>query len=177
MNAEIKTPLTTLNLCTLIAHEAVSLLSGDAESLDTAGQLRNALTLTAAANGLDDEVSPLLTWIDREMESARQFTATGKDAGLLLDPERLLPAPDPAAQLEVVWKLFQTAVESTCDQRHVLFEAARTITEMCGLEDVLLTTKGLAQKVLTAETLDAELEDVRKLLQTAEASSAEMIQK
>jgi len=76
----------------------------------------------------------------------------------------------------VVWKLFQTAVESTCDQRRVLLEAARTITEMGGLEDVLLTAKGLAQKVLTAEILDAELEDVRKSLQTAEVSSVEMIQ-
>ena len=140
MKTADRTTLTPLDLCILISHETVSLLNTDAESLNTALQLRTGLEVFAAASKLSGDVIPLLMWIDREVESAHQFTATEQDTPHLIDPDRLLPVPDAAAQLNTVWMLFQTAVKSTWDHRHVLLETARTLTEMGGLEDMLLST-------------------------------------
>lgn len=81
MTAETRTTLTPLDLCTLIAHETVSLLCTDAETMETAAQLREGLTVLAAAKGLTDDAGDLLTWIDREVEAAKQFTATETDTG------------------------------------------------------------------------------------------------
>lgn len=140
MKTPDRTALTPLDLCILIAHETVSLLNTDAEALDAALRLRTGLDVFAAASELSRDAIPLLMWIDREVESAHQFTATEQDTPHLIDPDRLLPVPDAAAQLNTVWMLFQTAVKSTWDHRRVLLETARTLTEMGGLEDMLLST-------------------------------------
>ena len=170
MKTEARTPLTPLDLCILISHETVSLLNTDAEATNSALQLRTGLDVFAAASKLSGDVIPLLMWIDREMESARQFTATEQDTPHLIDPDRLLPVPDAAAQLNAVWMLFQTAVKSTWDHRHTLLETARTLTEMGGLEDMLLTTHVPAVGFLKAADLRAELEEVRTALQSQEAA-------
>ena len=107
MKANTRSALTPLDLCTLIAHETVSLLNADAEALDSALRLRTGLDVYAAASELGKEVIPLLMWIDREMESARQYTATEQDTPHLISPDRLLPVPDAAAQLNAVWMLFR----------------------------------------------------------------------
>ena len=49
LKTENRTALMPLELCTLIAHETVSLLSADADALNTAAQLREGLTILAAA--------------------------------------------------------------------------------------------------------------------------------
>lgn len=165
MKAETRTTLTTLDLCTLIAHEAVSLLITDADALDTAAQLREGLSILAAANGLADDAGDLLAWIDHEMASAQRFNDTGKDTPHLVDPDSLLPVPEAAAQLNAVWTLFQTAVDQPQEQRRILLNTARTVTEMGGLEDMLLTTNIPAVGFLSAEDLRVELEEVRTALQ------------
>ena len=170
MKTADRTTLTPLDLCILIAHETVSLLNTDTEALDAALHLRTGLDVFAAASKLSGDVLPLLMWIDREMESARQFTATEQDTPHLIDPDRLLPAPDAAAQLNAVWMLFQTAVNASGDYRHTLLKTARTLTEMGGLEDMLLTTKIPAAGFLRVEDLRAELDDVRMALQPQEAA-------
>ena len=109
-------------------------------------------------------------WIDREMESARQYTATEQDTPHLISPDRLLPVPDAAAQLNAVWMLFQTAVNAPEDYRQTLLETARTLTEMGGLEDMLLTTKIPAAGFVSVEDLRTELEDVRVALHPQEAA-------
>ena len=86
----------------------------------------------------------------------------------LIDPDRLLPVPDAYAQMDAVWMIFQTAVERPLEQRHILLNMARTLTEIGGLEDMLLTTNIPAVGFLTAEDLRAELEDVRMALQPQE---------
>lgn len=48
MKPETRTPLTPLDLCTLIAHETVSLLNADPETVETAAQLREGLQIMVA---------------------------------------------------------------------------------------------------------------------------------
>jgi hypothetical protein len=168
MRPETRTPLTPLDLCTLIAHETVSLLNADPEAAETAAQLREGLQIVVAANELISDAGPLVTWVDWEMASVQQFAKAGIDAPPLIDPDRLLPVPDAYAQMDAVWMIFQTAVERPLEQRHILLNMARTLTEIGGLEDMLLTTNIPAVGFLTAEDLRAELEDVRMALQPQE---------
>ena len=166
MTTATRTALTPLDLCTLIAHETVSLLNTDAEALGTAARFREGLVVFSAAKELTDDASDLLTWIDQEVESAKQFAATEMDGPHLIDPDSLLPTPDAATQLDVVWALFQTSVDLPKKQRQILLSTARALTEMGGLEDMLLTANDPAAGSLTAEDLRIELEDVRTALQT-----------
>lgn len=170
MKANTRATLTPLDLCTLIAHETVSLLNTDAEALDSALRLRTGLDVYAAASELGKEVIPLLMWIDQEMENARQFTVTEQDTPHLISPDRLLPVPDATTQMNTIWMLFQTAVNAPEDYCQTLLETARTLTEMGGLEDMLLTTKIPAAGFLSVEDLRTELEDVRMALQPQEAA-------
>ena len=65
MKAASETTLTPLDLCVLIAHDAVSLLSTDAEAMNAALQLRTGLERYAAASELSRDAILLLMWIDR----------------------------------------------------------------------------------------------------------------
>ena len=159
MKAASETTLTPLDLCVLIAHDAVSLLNTDAEAIDAALQLRTGLERYAAASELSGDAIPLLMWIDREMGRARQSAAAGQDAPHLIGPER---------QLEAVWMMFQAAVRSPESDRQTLLDTARTITGMGGLEDMLLTTKVPAAGFLKVEDLRAELDEVRRAFQPQE---------
>ena len=134
-------------------------------ALETAAQLREGLTVLAAAKGLTDDAGDLLTWIDREVESAKQFADTGTDAPPLIDPDSLLPTPDAATQLEMILALFQTSVDLPQEQRRVLLDTARALTEMGGLEDMLLTASAPSADILTAEDLRMELDELRSALQ------------
>lgn len=165
MKTENRSALTPIELCALIAHEAVSLLEADANAVNCAVQLREGLDIFASANELSEIAEPLLAWVDRAVENARQFITAGRALPHLLDPEQLLPAPDAAAQLDAVWMLFQAAVHQPKEKRQALLDTARTLTEMGGLEDVLLTVSVPSGDTLTAEDLRAELADVRAALQ------------
>ena len=168
MTTATRTALTPLDLCTLIAHETVSILNADAGALNTSAQLREGLAIFAATKELTDDAGDLLAWIDQETENARQFAATGEDAPSLIDPDSMLPVPDAASQLDMVWALFQTAVDQPREQRRILLDTARTITEMGGLEDMLLTANVSAPAAgfLTAEALRADLNKVYAAFQT-----------
>ena len=168
MKAASETTLTPLDLCVLIAHDAVSLLSTDAEAMNAALQLRTGLERYAAASELSRDAILLLMWIDREMGRACQSAAAGQDAPYLMGPERLLPVPVAAVQLEAVWMLFQAAVRSPERDRQTLLETARTITGMGRLEDMRLTTKVPAAGFLKVEDLRAELDEVRRVFQPQE---------
>lgn len=173
MKPKNRTPLTPTDLCTLIAHETVALLNADPEAIEAAAQLREGLQIIVAANELMKEAGPLVTWVDWEMAGVQQFAKTGIDTTPLIAPDRLLPVPDAYAQMDAVWMLFRTAVERTLNQRQVLFSVARTLTEMGGLEDMLLTAKRPAAGFLTAEALRTELEDVRMALQSQTTQEVE----
>ena len=94
MKPETRIALAPIDRCTLIAHETVALICTDADALESAVQLREGMAIAASAAGLDEETAPLLCWIDREVESAREFAATGQDTPHLIDPDLLFPVPD-----------------------------------------------------------------------------------
>ena len=111
--------------------------------------------------------------MDAEIENAKQFAADGKDSPHLIDPNRLLPVPNAAAQLDAVWMLFEAAAdECETGSRQSLLSAARMLTDMGGPSDLLLTAKQ-PSKVLSAAALQSELADVRAALQTAMEPSVE----
>lgn len=168
MNETNNLTLTHMEAGTLMAHETVSLLD-TAETLNTAGICRVALEVFCTMQNLGEAGNALLTWVD--MESAKPFTAEGKDSLHFIDSERLLEVPDAAAQMAVVWALFETAAMAGCgpDSRKALLDAAHAFTEMGGLEDMLLTIQQPA-KALDAAALQEELADVCSAIQKAETA-------
>lgn len=177
MKGENRIPLTRLEACTLMAREAVSLLEGSAEALDSGTEFREALALLHATQDLGDG-GALLAWVDAELESARRFAETGKQTESLVKLNTPLPMPDPAMQLDAVWLLLQATAQQGCSQEQwqAALNAARTLTEMDGLEDMLLTTFIPAGGFLTAENLRSELERVQTALQAIPEPAAEKLE-
>lgn len=174
MNKNNIAPLSPIEVCTLMAHETVAMLdAADDGTLDAAAEFREALKVFSAAQGLGGDGETLLAWVDAEIENTKQFVASGKDSPHLIDPDRLLPVPNATAQLDAVWILFKAAAdEGKTESRHSLLDAARMLTEMGGLDDLLLTVKQPA-KVLDAAALQSELADVRTVLQSGMEPSTE----
>ncbi len=83
----------------------------------------------------------------------------------MIDIYRLDIEPDAVAQMDFVWLLFDTAAMEECgpEQRQALVNTAQTITEMCGLGDLLLTTPQ-PNVVRLAAGLRAELADIQNSL-------------
>ena len=174
MKTNNSVPLSPIEVCTLMAHETVALLdAADGKALDAAAEFREALKVFSTAQGLGEDGEILLAWVDAEIENARQFAAGGGDSPHLIDPDRLLPVPNAAAQLDAVWMLFEAAVdERDIGSRQSLLSTARMLTDMGGLSDLLLTVKQPG-KVLDATVLQSELADVRAALRTAMEPSVE----
>ena len=174
MKTNNSVPLSPVEVCTLMAHETVALLdAADSEALDAAAEFRDALRVFSAAQGLGEDGETLLAWVDAEIENAEQFAGGGGDSPHLIDPDRLLPVPNAAAQLDAVWALFETAAdERKTGSRKSLLSAARMLTDMGGLDDLILTARQ-PEKVLSAAALQSELADVRTALQTAMEPSVE----
>ncbi len=77
MKRENQTPLTLLEACTLVAREAVSLLEGGEEALDSGIKFRETLALLHSSQDLGDG-GALLAWVDHELEHAKRFAKTGE---------------------------------------------------------------------------------------------------
>ena len=107
MKSENRIPLTRLEACTLMAREAVSLLEGGAEALDSGTEFREALALLCAAQDLGDG-GALLAWVDAELESARRFAKTGERTESL---EKELPRLLLFYQEHLHWGRFGKAME------------------------------------------------------------------
>ena len=141
MKSENRIPLTRLEACTLMAREAVSLLEGGAEALDSGTEFREALALLCATQDLGDG-GALLAWVDAELECARRFAKTGEQ-----------PTPEQ----------WQTALN-----------AARMLTEMDGLEDMVLDTMIPDGGFLTTEGLRKQLTDVQAALRISDRTPQAM---
>lgn len=165
MNGTDSLHLTHTEVCTLMAHETVSLLES-ADTLDTANLCRTAMETFCRMRELGEAGEALLIWVDMEMESAKLFVAEGKDSLHLIDSDRLLKVPDAAAQLAMVWALFETAAMAGCglDARQALLNAAHAFTEVGGLDDLILAIHRPAM-ALDAAALQSELADVRSAIQ------------
>lgn len=166
MGNKPRVPLTPLDVCTLMACEAVSMLDAAPDTLSSAAELRSALTAFAVIRGLGKEGAPLLAWVDEEIDSARRFAESGEYSPRLVDPERLLAVPDAVEQLEVIWMLFDTAIMNECapQERTLLWNAAHTLTEISGLDDLILTANRPTASS-RANALREELTEVRAALQ------------
>ena len=160
--------LAPLDVCTLMACETVSMLDAVPDTLNSAARLRSALTVFAAARELGREGGSLLAWVDAEIDSAKRFMECGEDADRVIDPDCLLAVADAAEQVDVIWMLFETAVTSECEprERRLLLDAARMLTEIAGLDDLLLTAAPPAVSPHARE-LREELAEVRSALQAS----------
>lgn len=164
---KINTHFTPTEACTLIAHEAVYML----ESVETAvpqclKEFRTALEAISTVHDLGKDGETLLAWMDKEIANAERFVNEGINLPGMIDIYHLDTEPDAVAQMDFVWLLFDTAAMEECgpEQRQALVNTAQTITEMCGLGDLLMATlKPNIAKL--AEGLDAELDDIRTALQ------------
>ncbi len=165
MKGENRIPLTRLEACTLMAREAVSLLEGSAEALDSGTEFREALALLHATQDLGDG-GALLAWVDAELESARRFAETGKQTESLVKLNTPLPMPDPAMQLDAVREILQAAAQRqpSPEQWQAALNAAQMLTEMDSLEDMVLGTMVPAGGFLTTEGLHRQLADVQAAL-------------
>ena len=165
MKNENRIPLTRLEACTLMAREAVSLLEGGAEALDSGTEFREALALLCAAQDLGDG-GALLAWVDAELESSRRFAKTGERTESLVKLDAPLPMPDPAMQLDAVREILQAATQQqpTPEQWQTALNAARMLTEMDSLEDMVLGAMVPDGGFLTTEGLREQLADVQAAL-------------
>ncbi len=167
MKTKNRTPLTPIEVCTLMAHETVSMLDAAApEALEAAAEFRAALAVYSAQQDLGEDGQALLAWVDAEIDGAKQFAADGTDCPRVIDPDRLLRVPDAAAQMDAVRMLLQTAMRYVwghCDQKKLL-DAARMVAEMGGLDELILTARPPAN-ALDSSALRRELEDVRAAFQ------------
>ena len=175
MKNENRIPLTRLEACTLMAREAVSLLEGSAEALDSGTEFREALALLHATQDLGDG-GALLAWVDAELESARRFAKTGERTESLVKLDAPLPMPDPAMQLDAVREILQAATQRqpTPEQWQTALNAARMLTEMDGLEDMVLDTMIPDGGFLTTEGLRKQLTDVQAALRISDRTPQAM---
>lgn len=160
------TRLTPIEVCTLIAHEAVSMLDTvQTELPKNMKDFRTALEALSTLHDLGTDGETLLAWVDAEIASTERFILNGTNLPYLIDMCCLDIAPDAVTQVDLIWTLFDTAAMEQCspDQRRALLNTARTVTEMCSLDGLLLATlKPNAAKL--ADGLRTELDDVRESL-------------
>lgn len=158
-----RTRFTPTEVCTLISHETVSMLDTvQTEIPQCVRECRTALEALTTAHNLGEDGETLLNWLDTEIANAELFATDGVNLPYLIDMTCLNPEPDAAAQMDLIWALFETAAMEKCrpEQRQALLSTARTVTEMCGMEDLLLAApRPNAAKL--AKGLSAELDDIR----------------
>lgn len=175
MKSESRIPLTRLEACTLMAREAVSLLEGGEDALDSGEEFREALALLHSSEDLGDG-GALLEWVDHELESAKRFARTGERTDSLVRLDSPLPMPGPAMQLDAVCEILKGAVQEECtlEEWQTAQNAVRMLMEMDDLEDMVLTGKAPAGGFLTADALRNLLGRVQTALaQKQESSKAE----
>lgn len=166
MKNENRIPLTLLEACTLLARETVSLLKGFDEVPGSAIELLDALAMINTAQDLGDG-GALLAWVNAEMENTKRLAKTGELSPSLAKLDTLLPMPSPDMQLEAVCVLLQAAAARrpcTMEQWETMLGAMRILTEMDGLEDMVLGTMVPDGGFLTTEGLHKQLVDVRTAL-------------
>ena len=162
-----QTRFTPTEVCTLVAHEAVSMLDTvQTEIPQCVREYRTALEALTMIHNLGEDGETLLDWLDTEIANAELYVTDGRNLPYLIDMTCLNPEPDAAAQMDLIWALFETAAREECgpEQRQALLSTARTVTEMCGLDDLLLATIRPNTAKLAAGVRD-ELDDVHTALQ------------
>lgn len=166
MKTENRKPLTLLEACTLMARETVSLLDGTADTLDSAAEFRDALAFLNSVQDLGDS-GALLAWVEAELENSKKFAETGERTPELVKLDTPYPMPDPSMQLDAVWAILRAAAQEplATEQWETMLNATKMLTEMDGLEDMILTTNVPAAGFLTTDELQGVLKKVRAVFQ------------
>lgn len=127
-----------VHVCDLIAHETVSLLSVlDEDAAPPAQSMRDGLALYAAAHQLEEETALHLNWIDDEIQCVRQ-SAAGRRTAQRIGDDQLVRTAGLPIQIEAVRELLHTTARlESVESRTALLELARTVTDLCGMEDAL----------------------------------------
>ena len=99
--------------------------------------MRDSLALYAAAHQLEEETARHLNWIDDEIQRVRQ-TAAGWKAAQRIGDDQLVRTAGLPMQIEAVRELLHTTAQlESVESRTALLELARTVTDLCGMEDAL----------------------------------------
>ena len=179
MNTKTITPI---HVCDLIAHETVSLLSVlDEDAAPPAQSMRDGLALYAAAHQLEEETALHLNWIDDEIQCVRQ-SAAGRRTAQRIGDDQLVRTAGLPIQIEAVRELLHTTARlESVESRTALLELARTVTDLCCIEDALTANGDEAvhrmEQVweLFQETVSAEhMERRQALLEEADIQMDEL---
>ena len=109
----------------------------DEDAVPPAQWMRDGLALYAAAHQLEEETARHLNWIDDEIQRIRQ-TAAGQELILLIGDEQFVRTAGLPMQIEAVRELLHTTAQlESVESRTALLELARTVTDLCGMEDAL----------------------------------------
>lgn len=175
MKDENRTPLTLLEACTLLARETVSLLESSDQIPTCIDGLMTTLALASSSQTLDDN-GVLAGWVCAEYTNAKRFAETGERTESLIKMNTPLPMPDPAMQLDAVREILQAATQRqpTPEQWQTALNAARMLTEMDGLEDMVLDTMIPDGGFLTTEGLRKQLTDVQAALRISDRTPQAM---
>lgn len=103
MNDNCQTSLTPTEVCTLIAHETVTLLDTvQTELPQCVGELRAALAALTELHDLGRDGETLLAWVDEEIANAEKFVADGTNLPNLIDTCQMDTVPDAVTQMHYV---------------------------------------------------------------------------
>lgn len=146
-----KRQVTITDLYNLIAHETVSLLEAlDDDAIPHALEMRDGLSKLAAAASTGESAETHLAWIDQEIESLKQTAGTPQCVTHLIPTPQLVRTVDIDAQIDMTLEFFRIAAETGAQEtRTELLNLAKTITDMCGMEDCLFNCGGDAIEAMS----------------------------
>lgn len=145
-----KRQVTITDLYNLVAHETVSLLEAvDDDAIPLALEMREGLTMLAAAAGSGEGVETHLEWIDQEIENLKQTAGTTQCVTHLIPTSQLVRTVAIDAQIDMTLEFFRIVAETDEQEtRTKLLELARTTTDMCGMGDCLFNCGGDAVEMM-----------------------------
>ena len=145
-----KRQVTITDLYNLVAHETVSLLEAvDDNAIPLALEMREGLTMLAAAAGSGEGVETHLEWIDQEIENLKQTAGTPQCVTHLIPTSQLVRTVAIDAQIDMTLEFFRIVAETDEQEtRTKLLELARTTTDMCGMGDCLFNCGGDAVEMM-----------------------------
>ena len=102
-----KRQVTITDLYNLVAHETVSLLEAvDDNAIPLALEMREGLTMLAAAAGSGEGVETHLEWIDQEIENLKQTAGTPQCVTHLIPTSQLVRTVAIDAQIDMTLEFF-----------------------------------------------------------------------
>lgn len=113
-----KRQVTITDLYNLVAHETVSLLEAvDDNAIPLALEMREGLTMLAAAAGSGEGVETHLEWIDQEIENLKQTAGTPQCVTHLIPTSQLVRTVAIDAQIDMTLEFFRIVAETPTNRK------------------------------------------------------------